>query len=246
MIDNKYIIPATIVAIGIGVCGFFPGFYWNKTENEKFHERNTVSVKGLAERIVKSNLATWEIQVWGNYNDWNVGKPAIEKKTNEVITFLKENGLKDSEIIKEKVDRSDRYATENDIKKIIRRYQISQIIKVKTDNVSILNDIKAKIGKLRTNEIDIGLPSIKYFYFDLNKIKPDMLQEALANGKIAAKKFTEESGLNVGKIKTASQGAFEVHSEPGSECGRSYYDDDDECSMNKQVRVVSTIEYYLE
>jgi len=244
MIENKYIIPATIVAIGIGVCGFFPGFYWNKTENEKFHERNTVSVKGLAEKTVKSNLATWEIQVWGNYNDWNVGKPAIEKKSNEVIAFLKENGLKDSEIIKEEVDRSDRYATENDIKKIIRRYQIKQIIHIKTENVTILDNLKAKVGKLRTNEIDLGLPDIKYFYFDLNKIKPDMLQEALTNAKISAKKFAEESGLSVGKIKTASQGTFEIEAEPGTNC--TDYWNSEPCSMNKLVRVVSTIEYYLE
>lgn len=246
MADNKLIIPAGIIAIGIAICGFFPGYYWNKTENEKFRERNTVEVKGLAERTVKSGLATWTIKVWGNYNDWTVGKTNVEKKSKEVVAFLKENGLQENEIIKKEVDKYDRYDTDEDIKKINTRFKISQEIEIKTPNVDTLEHIGRVVGKLRTNDIDLDLPGIEYHYFDLNKIKPEILQEALANAKISAKKFAEQSGLSVGKIKTASQGQFSIEAEPGSTCGESYYYHDDTCSKNKVVRVVSTIEYYLE
>ena len=67
---------------------------------------------------MKSGLATWTIKVWGNYNDWTVGKTNIEKKAKEVVAFLRENGLQENEIVKTEVDKYDRYDTDEDIKKI--------------------------------------------------------------------------------------------------------------------------------
>ena len=247
MADNKLIVPAGIVALGIAICGFFPGYYWHKTENEKLQDRNSVAVKGLAERTVQSNLATWKIKVWGNYNDWNIGKAGIEKKTEEVLALLKENGITDQEITQTETSRKDRYNTEEDVKKINRRYMIHQDIDVRTKQIDKIAHLMNTIGKLRTDEIDLDLSEITYHYFDLNKIKPEMLQEALNNAKASAKKFAEQSGLSVGRIKTASQGTFEIEAEPGCKCpGEEYYWSAEKCSKNKVVRVVSTIEYYLE
>lgn len=247
MNENKFIIPAGIVALGIAICGFFPGYYWHKTENEKLQDRNSVAVKGLAERTVQSNLATWTIKVWGTYNDWAVGKEGIEKKASDVIALLKKSGITDEEITLSEADRKDRFSTNEDIKKINRRYMIYQEIDVRTEQIDKISQLVNTIGKLRTGEIDLDLSEITYHYFDLNKIKPDLLQEALNNAKISAKKFAEQSGLSVGKIKTASQGTFEIEAEPGVRCpNEGYYWSNEKCSKNKVVRVVSTIEYYLE
>ena len=241
-VENKFVVPAAIVALGIAFCGFFPGYYWNKTEGDKLQERNTVVVKGLAEKIVKSNLATWSITVSGNYNDWSEGKRSVEEKTKEVLAFLNEMGLSSSEMREDEIEKDDRYYSsyrEVDIEKIKSRYKISQKIYISTEKVDVLNEISFKIGKFRTDEIDISDAGITYYYFDLNEIKPEMLQDALANAKASAKKFADESGLKVGKIKTASQGTFEILPEPGT----SHYNESS--SKNKLVRVVSTIEYYL-
>ena len=60
-----------------------------------------------------------------------------------------------------------------------------------------------------------------------------MIQEATQSARQAAEKFAEDSESRLGKIKTASQGQFTI-SDPDR--NRPYI---------KQVRVVTTIQYYL-
>jgi hypothetical protein len=71
----------------------------------------------------------------------------------------------------------------------------------------------------------------------LNEIKPDMLKEAAQNARIAAAEFAENAGVKVGKIRSATQGAFFIQDE-GSSSG-------DTRKVDKNVRVVTTVEFFL-
>ena len=67
-----------------------------------------------------------------------------------------------------------------------------------------------------------------------------MLEEATRNARQAALEFAKSSGSEVGKIRRASQGVFSIQpllAAPGEV--ESY-------QINKRVRVVSTIEFWLE
>ena len=50
------LIAGTILACGITLGGFFPGYYYYKTH----FDMRTVTVKGLAEKDVKADLAVWQ------------------------------------------------------------------------------------------------------------------------------------------------------------------------------------------
>ncbi|MBW2072165.1 MAG: SIMPL domain-containing protein, partial [Deltaproteobacteria bacterium] len=67
----------------------------------------------------------------------------------------------------------------------------------------------------------------------LNKIKPEMIQEATAKAREVALKFAEDSKSKLGKIKRASQGQFSIKPR------------DKNNPHLKKIRVVSTVEYYL-
>ena len=73
--------------------------------------------------------------------------------------------------------------------------------------------------------------------FLLNEIKPDMLREATKNARIAANEFAENAGVKVGGIRDARQGSFYVR-DAGSDYG-------DTSKIEKDVRVVTTITFYL-
>ena len=72
-----------------------------------------------------------------------------------------------------------------------------------------------------------------YEYNGLNDIKPQMIAESLENARKAADEFAKNSGSEIGKMRTASQGYFEID------------DLDENTPQIKKVRVVSTVEYYL-
>ncbi|KDA36903.1 hypothetical protein N218_04765, partial [Campylobacter jejuni K5] len=74
---------------------------------------------------------------------------------------------------------------------------------------------------------------IEYLYTKLNKIKPQMIEEATLNARNSAIKFAQDSNSSLGKIKKASQGQFSISNR------------DKNTPYIKTIRVVSTIEYYL-
>ena len=92
-------------------------------------------------------------------------------------------------------------------------------------------------GELLTQGVAVSATDyqnqITYDYTDLNKIKPKMIEEATKNAREAADKFAKDSESHLGKIKDASQGQFSIE------------DRDANTPFIKEVRVVSTIDYYL-
>ena len=60
-----------------------------------------------------------------------------------------------------------------------------------------------------------------------------MIAEATRNARAAARKFADDSDSRLGKIKTAQQGQFSIE------------DRDQYTPYMKNIRVVTTVEYYL-
>jgi hypothetical protein len=68
----------------------------------------------------------------------------------------------------------------------------------------------------------------------LNEVKPAMIEQAVKNARESASKFAADTGSELGKLKRASQGQFSIE------------DRDASTPHIKRVRVVSTLEYYLQ
>jgi hypothetical protein len=79
-----------------------------------------------------------------------------------------------------------------------------------------------------------------YLFTKLNDLKPEMIAEATASAREAAEQFAKDSGSDLGPIRTASQGVFQIlprDRAPGVM---------EESQLDKTVRVVTTVEYALE
>ena len=73
-----------------------------------------------------------------------------------------------------------------------------------------------------------------YSFNGLNEIKPEMIDEANKNARVTAEKFALDSDSKLGKIKTATQGQFSIE------------DRDENTPYIKKVRVVTSVQYFLE
>ena len=72
-----------------------------------------------------------------------------------------------------------------------------------------------------------------YEYVSFQKMKPEMMQEAIKNAEITAKQFAENSSSKLSKITKADQGQFSIE------------DRDQNTPYIKKVRVVTTVTYSL-
>jgi uncharacterized protein len=85
---------------------------------------------------------------------------------------------------------------------------------------------------------------LTYKFTGLNAIKPDMITEATRNARAAADRFAADSGSKVGAIRTANQGVFSIL--PADQAGEAEGGYGPDSSLMKTVRVVTSVEYYLE
>jgi hypothetical protein len=87
---------------------------------------------------------------------------------------------------------------------------------------------------------------LTYKFTGLNSIKPDMITEATRNARAAADRFASDSGSKVGAIRQANQGVFSILPADGGDGGGDGGGGTADASMMKTVRVVTSIDYYLD
>lgn len=228
------IVSAVIIAIGVALVGLF---IKQGIDNFSYRDR-IVTVRGLAEREVKANSVTWPVVYQCAANDLSTIYSDITTKSNAIVKFLKDNGVQDSEIEVIAPSVSDNQANKYINTLPLNRYSVDGVVVVTSENVDLVTSLIKRQSELLRQGVAVvsgGWENrISYSYTDLNSIKPEMIAEATANARQAAKKFADDSDSKLGKIKTASQGQFTIE------------DRDSYTPYLKNVRVVSTITYYLE
>ena len=235
-IQFKYIGEALILAIGLFLAG---GAI--KSGIVKFKEMDrTVTAKGLCEKEVKADKVTWPLKFKELGNDPAELYDRIESNTQTVVSFLKANGLSDEEISIAPPAMVDQQANMSYSSEQVRyRYKANCVVTVVSKNVDLVRKIVSNQAKLMregvtivSNEYD-ETSNVTYEFTGLNDIKPEMIAEATKNARKTAEQFATDSESKLGKIRTADQGQFSID------------DRDQNTPWLKNVRVVTTVIYYL-
>ncbi|SIO41021.1 SIMPL domain-containing protein [Halodesulfovibrio marinisediminis] len=205
-----------------------------------------VTVKGLALKDVEANTASWSIKHVVTGDDLSALQVTIEANSNLIKQFLLDQGLsKDAKLFKT-VDVQDRFAvTYGQEGPVGQRYIVSEIITVQTDDLDAIDRAYQNVGELIKKGVSIikeGHPESGnpvYIFTQLNEIKPEMIHEATVNARSSAEQFAKDSGAEVGAIKQANQGVFQLYPRNSSDMYMEKF------SRYKTIRVVSTIKFYL-
>jgi hypothetical protein len=207
----------------------------------KFKELDrTVTAKGLSEKEVKADKAIWPLKFKELNNSPADLYNTIEKDTRIIVEFLKSNGISDEEITQAPPTIVDQQANMSYSSEQVRyRYKANCVVTVVSRNVDLVRKVVSKQAELMRqgvtivgNEYDES-SCVSYEFTALNEIKPEMIAEATKNARKTAERFAEDSGSELGKIRTASQGQFSIE------------DRDQNTPWLKNVRVVTTVDYYL-
>ena len=230
-----------ILGICIAISGYFIG-------NGFFRGRATdryVTVKGISERDVNADLALWPISFVVADDDLARAQTRIKTAHRQVMAFLSEHDIAAGEAEVQRLEVTDVMANPYRSGQAEYRYIIEQTVMVRSEDPEKIARTSQAVGEL----VDAGvvLSSRGYpgggatFLFNrLSELKPEMIAEATANARRAAEQFAQDSGSRLGKIRRANQGVFQILARdrtPGV---------GEEGQKEKTVRVVSTVEYFLE
>jgi uncharacterized protein len=214
-----------------------------------------VTVKGLVERTVKSDIAIWPLSFKEAGDDLALVYGKTEASRKAVLQFLDQQGIQSSEIELGVVRVIDTQANEyGGGNRAPHRYIVEQQITVRTARVDQVATAAQKTAQLVQKGIVLNGErgqGLAYKFSGLNSVKPDMITEATRNARAAANRFALDSGSKVGSIRQANQGVFSIlPAEQGSDTGEpgefSAGNSSADSSLMKIVRVVTTVEYYLD
>ena len=231
---------AGILAVGLALGGFFPGYYYYQARLRD----NFVTVKGLAEMDVKADLGVWNIKFVVTGDELLGVQREMASKLQVIFSFLQEKGFTPDEISEGRLETNDLMTNPYRDKNFASRYILSQKVTVRSSKVDMIEQALRNSGELVARGVvfdsqSYGSP-VSYIFTKLNEIKPQMLEEATKNARQAALEFAKASGSEVGKIRRASQGVFSIQRQLATPDAVESY------QINKRVRVVSTIEFWLE
>ncbi len=220
--------------LGLSTLGYLVG---NAAISYKQLDRS-VTVKGLSEREVDADIVIWPIVFTAAENNLEALYNQIDQGTMKTREFLVKNKITADEITISAPNITDKSAQQyGGDSQAEFRYTALQTITVYSNNINIVRSAMNELSELGKQGIVLAGGSyesqIEYIFTRLNQVKPEMIEEATRQAREVAEKFAADSDSKLGKIKTASQGQFSIS------------DRDKNNPHIKNVRVVSTVEYYL-
>lgn len=240
MSDTYKLVSSVVLAAGIAVGGFFPGYYYYHSKMDA----NFVTVKGLAEMDVRADLGVWDIKYVVTGNDLPAAQAEMVKQKGIILSFLKDSGFSEGEISVKRTETNDLMANPYRSDALNNsRYILTQSIQVSSKNVDLVDAAVNSSGNLISKGIVFDSNNynpVSYIFTKINDIKPQMLESATKNAEAAANEFAKSSKTKVGKIRKANQGVFSILPRQQTASAMEMN------SIEKKVRVVSTVEYYLD
>ena len=248
---RNFAILGFLLAAGLVLAGWTLG---SEIKQTRLSDRY-VTVRGLVERQVKADLAIWPITFQETGDDLEPVTGRAQADSRAILNFLAAQGFSPSDIETGLIQVTDTQTDQNRPNKPAHRFIVKQTLTLTTTNVDsvaaaaqkALDLLKAGVVLVSENQF---APSngISYVFNGLNAIKPDMITEATRNARNAAGRFAADSGSRVGSIRQAEQGVFSI---TAANAGGALnpdmpFDATEKSSLMKKVRVVTTVQYYLE
>jgi uncharacterized protein len=231
---------ALVVALSVTAAGWFVG---RGVEQTRSYDR-FVTVKGLAERAVTADRAVWPISFVATDDSLQVAQETIERDTRVVRAFLGGHGIGGDAVEVQNLTVTDQLAQAYRSGPVDSRYIIEQTLLVRTAAVAAVRQATQDIGALLSEGVVLGgqgyRPGPSFMFTGLNEIKPEMIAEATAAARASADQFASDSGSVLGSIRRANQGVFQILAADGAD------NMPESSQMNKTVRAVVTLEYFLE
>lgn len=231
---KTYKMEAAILGISLVILGIFLAIGLNNIAADQ----RIVSVRGLAEREVKADFAIWPVIYKTTGNNLQAIYADVQTANKGIMAFLKKHGISEEEISESELQITDKQADRYTSDRPGDRYTVTSVITVATTKVELVRQLLTQVGELLKEGIAISAGDygtrVQYEFKGLNEIKPQMIEEATRNAREAAEKFAGDSGSKLGKIQTANQGLFSIN------------DRDQYTPYIKHVRVVTSVNYYLE
>ncbi|MCH7336153.1 SIMPL domain-containing protein [Acinetobacter sp. NIPH 2699] len=238
---------ALILSLGFIISAGVMGYALKQFNSTK----NSITVKGLAEKPIQADSARWEINLQTNRTSDTIPEAyqLLDQHMKVLQAFFVEHGFKtvdmqlgnkSSQAYYEDVDTG-----EGRTKREFKGYIALQSLVISSRDIETIEQAAKDAYLLDEKGIAIEQQP-EYLVSNLEEIKMSLIANATKNAYSRANEFAKVGGVKVGMMRSASQGAFYILPESGSDDNSDYGGAYDKATINKIARVVVTINYAIE
>lgn len=246
--SKAVVILGVLLALGMSAAAFIFGIQAKQIGAGK----QTIAVKGLAEKPVTADYAEWSISLHVQGASFAEALAKLRKERPTVDTFLVGQGFS-----KDAIGDGNESVTANMVDEPIagggtrtvqRGFNAAQDILVTAKDLARVDAAHRAVLQFQSEGHPVQNTDPLYLVSNLEEIKMSLIGAATKNAQARAEEFAKNGNASVGAMRSASQGAFYIlpvgASVDSSDYG--YGGTYDKSTILKTARVVVTIDYNIE
>jgi len=242
----KKIIGVLLICIAVVITGIVLGrSYLSKGKPDP-----KIKVTGAGEESFDSDLIVWNASFSRNDYELKSAYASLNQDLTALKAYLKNKGVGEKDIIIEAAIIEKQYSNDYDeqgklISSNFKGYNITQNVKVQSKNVDLIEQVSRQVSELINTGIELNSKAPEYYYTKMQELKLKMIEKATRDARKRAEKIAENGGGNLGVLKQADMGVFQITAENSSEdyaWGGSY----NTSSRRKTAHITIRLEYEID
>ncbi|MBK7764043.1 MAG: SIMPL domain-containing protein [Bacteroidetes bacterium] len=214
----KNYIPTLIIATVILMTAFiFSRAFINRNKTN-----NSITVTGLASKDFVSDLIVWNGSFTRKSFNLKDAYAELDKDRESIKSYLVTNGIQANAIVFFAVEIEKEFddvydAEGNKIRSEFTGFKLKQSLQIESKEVDKVEGISRKVSELINSGIEFYSNNPQYYYTKLAELKIEMIAAATKDANTRAKSIAENAGSNVGRLKNADMGVFQIVAQNSSE-----------------------------
>jgi hypothetical protein len=229
-------------AIILGVCLIISALIASITFYKVRLSVDTLSVTGSVREKVTSDSAKWSSSFSRTVpaEDLKEGYEMMQKDQDLVLSFFKDNGFNEGDILISPVFMKQLYMYDPDAPK---ESTLSQTVEIQSSDVEKITYMAKNTQTLINAGVIFSTQSLEYYCLKLPELRIALIPEAINDAKLRAQKIAEGSGKKIGTIKSAHLGVVQVL--PVNSTEVSGWGTYDTSTIEKEVMIPVTVTFTL-
>jgi len=191
-----------------------------------FRNRNnaghSISVTGLGSKDFVSDLIVWSGSFTRKNAQLSAAYAALNSDREQITAYITRQGIPQNAIIFSAVEISKEFDNQYDsygnlVKSVFSGYSLSQRIQIESPEVDKVEALSRQVTELINSGIELSSNQPEYYYTKLAELKIEMIAEATRDAQLRASQIADNAGGNLGKLKRADMGVFQIVAQNSSE-----------------------------
>jgi uncharacterized protein len=242
--ENKKYIALILVAV-ILAAGLIASTFIVTDGLVEIKGNRSITVAGSAKQQIKSDLIVWR----GNFSCQSPlmaeAYAKLKVDSEKVRKYLLGKGLTEKDIVFSAIDTSpiNEVNFNGQYTNNIIAYRLNQRVEISSGDVDKISQISREATELMNDGVEFQSFPPQYFYTKIADLKVSMLAGATKDAKNRAEQIAQNTGSNIGALKSAKMGVFQITPLYSTEVAD--YGINDTSSLEKEITAVVTCTFEM-